>query len=300
MPPGPEGPPGKPRRGGEDGQRVRVQALDPGIHGPRLGAAPGNLVAQGVQLSRLAAHECVGGPRVPDGGDRQGLARAQPQSRLALGAAVALGPAVLAGPCSRPVAARHQLAAPDTRTRAYRRRAPTARHTSRSMLATMQRALQRTRPSHAERERALGAVKLRYREGRLGIEELEVLVERIYTTLRRSELAGYVWAMPLQTLRWLALRRARRLQATVLRFHFGHLRDPQRDRGGGLDVDRRGDVLAGRVPAPEYRPTGMARGALAATHARARSPRLVEGGSWQRRPNRRRPRAPRAKSTSTC
>lgn len=88
------------------------------------------------------------------------------------------------------------------------------------MLATMQRALQRTRPSHAERERALGAVKLRYREGRLGIEELEVLVERIYTTLRRSELAGYVWAMPLQTLRWLALRRARRLQATVLRFHF--------------------------------------------------------------------------------
>ncbi len=87
------------------------------------------------------------------------------------------------------------------------------------MLATMQRALQRTRPSLAERERALGAVKLRYREGRLGIEELEALVERIHTTVRRSELAGYVWAMPLQTLRWLALRRARRLQATVLRFH---------------------------------------------------------------------------------
>jgi Domain of unknown function (DUF1707) len=87
------------------------------------------------------------------------------------------------------------------------------------MLATMQRALARTRPSHAERERALGAAKLRYREGRLGLEELETLVERIYTTVRRSELAGYVWAMPLQTLRWLALRRARRLQARVLHVH---------------------------------------------------------------------------------
>lgn len=83
----------------------------------------------------------------------------------------------------------------------------------------MQRALVGTRPSPSERERALTALKLRYREGRLSTEELEVLVERVYSTVRRSEIAAFLWAMPLQTMRWLALRRVRRLQSTVLRFH---------------------------------------------------------------------------------
>ena len=87
------------------------------------------------------------------------------------------------------------------------------------MLASMQRALGGTRPSQSERERALSALKLRYREGRLSTEELESLVERVYTTVRRSEITAYLWAMPLQTLRWLALRKVRRLQATVLRLH---------------------------------------------------------------------------------
>lgn len=89
------------------------------------------------------------------------------------------------------------------------------------MFASMQRALSSSRPSPSERERALTALKLRYREGRLSTEELEALVERVYRTVRRSELASYLWAMPLLTLRWLAMRRMRRLQATVLRFHLG-------------------------------------------------------------------------------
>ena len=85
----------------------------------------------------------------------------------------------------------------------------------------MQRALASGRPSPSERERALTALKLRYREGRLSTEELEARVERVYTTVRRSEVAAFLWAMPLQTLRWLAVRKVRRLQTTVLRFHVG-------------------------------------------------------------------------------
>lgn len=87
------------------------------------------------------------------------------------------------------------------------------------MFASMHRALVGTRPSSSERERALGALKLRYSEGRMSTEELETLVERVYSSVRRSEVVAYLWAMPLQTFRWLALRRVRRLQATVLRFH---------------------------------------------------------------------------------
>jgi len=86
------------------------------------------------------------------------------------------------------------------------------------VLASVQRALG-ARPSPSERERALAALKLRYREGRLSTEELESLAERVYTTVRRSEITAYLWAMPLQTLRWLALRKVRRVQTTVLRFH---------------------------------------------------------------------------------
>ncbi|HTY96046.1 MAG TPA: DUF1707 domain-containing protein [Solirubrobacteraceae bacterium] len=87
------------------------------------------------------------------------------------------------------------------------------------MFASMQRALSSSRPSPSERDRALGALKQRYREGRLSTEELEALVERVYRTVRRSEIAAYVWAMPLLTVRWLALRKVRRLQSTVMRFH---------------------------------------------------------------------------------
>ncbi len=65
----------------------------------------------------------------------------------------------------------------------------------------------------------MAALKLRYREGRLSTEELEALVERVYTTVRRSEIAAFMWSMPLQTLRWLALRKVRRVQSTVLRLH---------------------------------------------------------------------------------
>jgi len=89
------------------------------------------------------------------------------------------------------------------------------------MLASMQRALLGTRPSTSERERALAALKLRYREGRLSVEELEALVERAYSTVWRSELMTFIWAMPLQAVRWLALRRVRRMQSLVMRFHIG-------------------------------------------------------------------------------
>jgi hypothetical protein len=87
------------------------------------------------------------------------------------------------------------------------------------MFASMNRALSGTRPSPPERDRAIAALKLRYREGRLSTEELEARVERVYTTVRRGELMAFLWAMPLQTLRWFALRRVRRLQSTVLRVH---------------------------------------------------------------------------------
>ncbi|HUH80285.1 MAG TPA: DUF1707 domain-containing protein [Solirubrobacteraceae bacterium] len=83
----------------------------------------------------------------------------------------------------------------------------------------MHRAPLGSRPSASERERALAALKLRYSEGRLSTEELEVLVERVYTSARRSEVLAFLWAMPLQAMRWLAVRRMRRLQSTVLRFH---------------------------------------------------------------------------------
>jgi len=87
------------------------------------------------------------------------------------------------------------------------------------MFASMHRALHGSRPSTSERERALAALKMRYSEGRLSLEELEARVERVYTSVRRSEVLAFMWAMPLQTMRWVALRRVRRLQSTVLRFH---------------------------------------------------------------------------------
>ncbi len=83
----------------------------------------------------------------------------------------------------------------------------------------MQRALAGTRPSPSEQDRALDALKRRYSEGRLTTEELEARVERVYSSVRRGEVLAFLWAMPLQTMRWYALRRVRRVQATVLRFH---------------------------------------------------------------------------------
>ena len=144
------------------------------------------------------------------------------------------------------------------------------------MFASMQRALAGTRPSPSERERALTALKLRYREGRLSTEELEARVERVYTTVRRSEVAAFLWAMPLQTLRWLTLRKVRRLQTTVLRFHVGIYATLNATVLGVWLLTRRGDLLAGGGPAPDHRAAGVARRALAQAHARPRSPRLVE------------------------
>jgi hypothetical protein len=73
------------------------------------------------------------------------------------------------------------------------------------------------RPSDAERERALGALKIHYAEGRLSTEELETYVEEVYRSGTHGEIAPYL--RPLVALRRRVLGRAQRLQRAVLRMH---------------------------------------------------------------------------------
>jgi hypothetical protein len=75
------------------------------------------------------------------------------------------------------------------------------------------------RLSDAERERALGALKGWYAEGRLSIEELEARVEDVYRSGTHSELGVYLRNLPLRGVRGLIVSRARRFQRAVLRMH---------------------------------------------------------------------------------
>jgi hypothetical protein len=75
------------------------------------------------------------------------------------------------------------------------------------------------RASDAERERALGALKGHFAEGRLSIQELETRIEDVYRSGTRSELAGYLRDLPLRGARWLIVGWLRRLQRAVLRIH---------------------------------------------------------------------------------
>jgi hypothetical protein len=75
------------------------------------------------------------------------------------------------------------------------------------------------RLSDTERERAVGALKLHYAEGRLSTDELEGRVEAVYSSNTQREIAGYLRDLPLRGMRWLILAQAHRLQRAVLRMH---------------------------------------------------------------------------------
>jgi hypothetical protein len=75
------------------------------------------------------------------------------------------------------------------------------------------------RPSDAERERAIGALKAHFAEGGLSTQELERRIEHVYRSGTRRELAGYLRDLPLRGMRWLVIGWARRLQRAVLRIH---------------------------------------------------------------------------------
>jgi hypothetical protein len=75
------------------------------------------------------------------------------------------------------------------------------------------------RPSDAERERALGALKAHYAEGRLSTEELEARVEKVCRSETRREVATYLRDVPPRGFRWLIASRVRRLQRGLLRVH---------------------------------------------------------------------------------
>lgn len=75
------------------------------------------------------------------------------------------------------------------------------------------------RPSDAERERALRALKAQYAEGRLSTEELEARIEDVYRSGTRTEMAVHLRGLPLRGVRWLIVSRARRIQRALLRMH---------------------------------------------------------------------------------
>lgn len=79
------------------------------------------------------------------------------------------------------------------------------------------------RPSDAEREQTLAALKDHYAAGRLSIEELEARVQDVYRSGTRSELGVYLRDLPLRGARMFIASRVRRVQRAVLRMHlFGY------------------------------------------------------------------------------
>ena len=81
-PAGPPGAAGQPRRRRGDRERRRVEALDPALDRRRLRPAQRDVVAQRVELARLAPDEQVGGEGVVDGGDLEPLAGPDAEPRL--------------------------------------------------------------------------------------------------------------------------------------------------------------------------------------------------------------------------
>jgi hypothetical protein len=75
------------------------------------------------------------------------------------------------------------------------------------------------RLSDADRERALGALKAHYAEGRLSTDELEARVENIYRSGTRSEVAIHLLDLPLRGVRQLIVSWAERLRRAVMRLH---------------------------------------------------------------------------------
>ena len=88
------------------------------------------------------------------------------------------------------------------------------------MLSRLGRATAATlRLSDAERERAIGALKAHYAEGRLSIGELEARVEQIYRSGTRRDVATPLRDLPLRGVGRLILDRVQRFQRALLRTH---------------------------------------------------------------------------------
>ena len=172
------------------------------------------------------------------------------------------------------------------------------------MFASMHRPLGRTRPSPSERDRALdgtqAALQRRAHSPRRSSKRWSSACTRPSGVARSPP---YLWAMPLQTVRWLRPAPGAPRAVAGPRFHVGDVRDMNATALGIWAARRRGDLLARGGPAPDHRPTGVARRALAQAHARARSSRLVEEAPWHcsaSRARQARGEIPRARSTSTC
>jgi hypothetical protein len=75
------------------------------------------------------------------------------------------------------------------------------------------------RLSDAERERAIGALKAHYAEGRLSIGELEARVEQVYRSGTRRDVATSLRDLPLRGVARLILHRVQRFQRALLRTH---------------------------------------------------------------------------------
>ena len=75
------------------------------------------------------------------------------------------------------------------------------------------------RLSDAERERALGALKAHYAEGRLTLEELEARVEDVCRLRTHTEAAIYLRDLPLRGMRRLIVSWVQRFQRAMLRMH---------------------------------------------------------------------------------
>jgi uncharacterized protein DUF1707 len=75
------------------------------------------------------------------------------------------------------------------------------------------------RLSDADRERAVGALKTHYAEGRMSTEELEACVENVYRSGTRSEVALHLRDLPLRGLRRVLVGHVRRFQRAALRTH---------------------------------------------------------------------------------
>ncbi len=159
-PAGPERSARQPRRGGGHREGLGVEPLDPGLRRRRLRPAARKLVAERVELARLAADQGVRREGVVDRRDLEPLTRPDASARAADRAPPAPRAAVLAGPGTGPVGAGGQEAgtAPSGRSRGPssrgRGRRRSSRRCSRSTRVSNERFARRSR-SRDERAGAL-------------------------------------------------------------------------------------------------------------------------------------------------
>jgi hypothetical protein len=114
-PPWPVRPARQARGRRRDRERLWIEPLRPTLDRIGVQAADRDVVAQRVELARLAAHQRVGRKGVVDGGDLEPLARPDAEAHLPSRAAPSPRPAVLARPGAGPVRAGHGSEAADAK-----------------------------------------------------------------------------------------------------------------------------------------------------------------------------------------